>query len=465
MRLASERILLIGDVARQAHPALASALPSARITAVAHYFDGIAELSAGDYTAIVANTEPIERRPEPAVQTLRRLAPESRLVLFGHPTLEPLSRKMLEFGADDYLVTPVNPGELQQMFAVGPARQAPPQRAAANDDAEALVQSLSPDRVSLLEGLPLAELLLEAMVQHPHDALAAVAKQIDSRIAPTMRMSLQAPGVAAPASPEGFACVAHPVRVNQVEASTLCLVLPRDEDQAAARHFLARLTHLMSKLGALQDRHVRLQKLAITDELTGLYNGRYFRHFLGQIIEKARQRRFPVTLLLFDIDNFKRYNDLYGHGVGDEILRQTAALMKRSCREHDLVSRLSGDEFGVIFWEKEGPRQPRQPSPVPPPRVPASIRTILERFRKLVAGEDFSGLGPGGKGDLTISGGLAVYPFDAADAHSLIEAADRALMFQAKRSGKNSIHLVGSDDDTFPPPAPPPTAPAPPASP
>jgi len=52
-----------------------------------------------------------------------------------------------------------------------------------------------------------------------------------------------------------------------------------------------------------------------------------------------------VTLLLFDIDNFKNYNDQYGHGVGDEILRQTAALMRKSCREHDLVARISGDEF------------------------------------------------------------------------------------------------------------------------
>ena len=99
------------------------------------------------------------------------------------------------------------------------------------------------------------------------------------------------------------------------------------------------------------------QRLAITDDLTGIYNGRYFRHFLARIIEKARTLRFPVTLLLFDIDNFKSYNDRYGHGVGDEILRQTAALMRRCCRPHDLVARISGDEFAVVFWEKEGPRQ------------------------------------------------------------------------------------------------------------
>ncbi len=97
-------------------------------------------------------------------------------------------------------------------------------------------------------------------------------------------------------------------------------------------------------------------ELAITDELTGLYNGRYFRHFLSRIIERGRAMRFPVTLLLFDIDDFKKYNDKFGHGVGDEILSQTATLMRRCCRDHDLVARIGGDEFAVVFWEKEGPR-------------------------------------------------------------------------------------------------------------
>src|SRR5947208_15845885 len=119
----------------------------------------------------------------------------------------------------------------------------------------------------------------------------------------------------------------------------LLMLNPKDEDVNAARHMIGHLADHIGKLQSLQERHHRLQKLAITDELTGLYNARYFRHFLARIVDRARVMRFPVTLLLFDIDDFKKYNDQYGHAMGDEILKQTAALMGRCCREHDLVAR------------------------------------------------------------------------------------------------------------------------------
>jgi two-component system cell cycle response regulator len=112
-------------------------------------------------------------------------------------------------------------------------------------------------------------------------------------------------------------------------------------------------------------------------------------------------------------------------------------------RDHDLVARISGDEFAVVFWEKEGPRQPRDPQAGAPGRPPQAPQQILERFRRLLATQNFPGLGPGGQGTLTISGGLAVFPYDAQTVNDLVEAADRALMFKAKQSGKNSIFLVG----------------------
>src|SRR5215203_5954434 len=115
-RIGTERVLLIADSQREVHAALISAVPSATITAVNDYFDGIAELSANQYTTVVASAEPIERRPEAAVRQLRELAGDGRVVLFGHPTLELLSRKMLEFGVDDYLITPANSGEIEQIF-------------------------------------------------------------------------------------------------------------------------------------------------------------------------------------------------------------------------------------------------------------------------------------------------------------------------------------------------------------
>src|SRR3954447_20903074 len=124
-----ERILLIGDRDRGVHAALAQVLPGAEVVVVPNYFDAIAELSgqsssgAGEkYTTVLAAAEPIERRPEAAMKTLRDLAGDGRVLLFGHPTLEPLSRKMLDFGCDDYVITPVSPGEIQQMFGSPPLR-------------------------------------------------------------------------------------------------------------------------------------------------------------------------------------------------------------------------------------------------------------------------------------------------------------------------------------------------------
>jgi diguanylate cyclase (GGDEF)-like protein len=447
---ATERILLIGDSDRQIHSALAQALPGAQLTSVGGVFDGIAELSSAHYTAVLAAAEPIERRPEAAVRTLRKVAGDSRLLLFGHPTLEPLSRKMLNFGCDDYIVTPANPQELQQMFTSPPLRLAESPEAAAPDSADALPAS-PPGRIAMLLGLPLAEILLDALVQHPQNAPAAAVEQINSRIAPVMRLHL-ASEQAPPPVPEAHTLLSHLVRQDEQKGCVLHLIMPRDEDETAARHFLAQLAFLIGKVATLEDRHAGLQKLAITDDLTGIYNGRYFRHFLARILERARVMRFPVTLLLFDIDNFKKYNDTYGHGVGDEILKQTAALMRRCCREHDLVARISGDEFAVVFWDKDGPRQPHDVKSMSAARTLQAPIQIIDRFRRLLQSTEFGGvLGPQGKGELCISGGLAVYPYDANTVEALIEAADRELMFGAKKSGKNSCFIVGRGNSTSSP--------------
>jgi diguanylate cyclase (GGDEF)-like protein len=186
-----------------------------------------------------------------------------------------------------------------------------------------------------------------------------------------------------------------------------------------------------------------LEKLATEDELTGLKNRRYIWEFFRQIIERAGGRAGRVTLLVFDIDDFKHYNDVYGHSAGDEILKQAAVLMQRCCRSHDVVGRIGGDEFAVVFWED-------------PQRVPdkASERRslaaehpkeaifIAKRFRKELEKAELNLLGPEGKGILTISGGLASFPRDGSTVQQLFGQADKALL-EAKRSGKNRIYLVG----------------------
>lgn len=453
-RPATERILVIGDSDRQLQATVRDALPAAQVVSVASVFDGIAELSAGEFSTVLAAAEPIERRPEDAVRTLRELTGRGRLVLFGHPTLEPLSRKMLSFGVDDYLITPAQPGELQQVFGGSPMRLAesdPVQEAIEDDlgEAPAVVATPSPfARVSL------ADAVLDAQLQHPHDPITGAVRQIAAALGTSMSLRLSKPDATPPtADDENSVIHSHPVRHGELIVSVLHLKVPQDQVVAAdARHFLSQVAHQLGKLAALQERHVQLQKLAITDDLTGVYNGRYFRHFLTKILDKARAMRFPVTLLLFDIDNFKKYNDQYGHCVGDEILKQTAALMKRTVREHDCVARISGDEFAVVFWEKEGPRTPHQLAAAAngtggiPGRPPQTPLQVFERFRGLLNRQEFAGLGASGQGVLTISGGLAVYPYDAQNAEDLYAAADKALMFGSKKAGKNACFLVGGSE-------------------
>ncbi len=180
-----------------------------------------------------------------------------------------------------------------------------------------------------------------------------------------------------------------------------------------------------------QQRELRLA--AFTDELTGAWNRRYFTRFLDAAIDQARSARRTLTLLYFDIDDFKGYNDRYGHAAGDEILVETVRLLESVIRPGDKVCRIGGDEFVVIFYEPKGPRDPGS-------MPPESIYDIATRFQKQICNHNFPKLGDEACGTLTVSGGLASYPWDGSDGESLLALADE-LALQSKRSGKNVITM------------------------
>jgi two-component system cell cycle response regulator len=172
---------------------------------------------------------------------------------------------------------------------------------------------------------------------------------------------------------------------------------------------------------SIQKANERLEYLADTDGLTGLYNHRYFRQRLESEVERARRYSLPLSCMIMDIDNFKRINDTYGHLQGDTVLRGIAATTLASVRKSDIVARYGGEEFVVIMTQTgvEGAK--------------AQADRILRDVRETVY-EGMPGSDP-----ITVSIGLAV--FDAHtmnDCEALIRVADNAL-YAAKEGGKDRI--------------------------
>lgn len=184
---------------------------------------------------------------------------------------------------------------------------------------------------------------------------------------------------------------------------------------------------------AVQEQHTTLKTAALTDALTGAWNRRYFDRFIESVLTRAKRRRNDVTLLLFDIDDFKSYNDRFGHSAGDDILREVVRLLGSVIRPTDRVCRIGGDEFAVVFDAPDGPRDPAS-------RHPALIVEVARRFQKQIQGHRFPKLSEHASGPLSISAGMATFPWDAGDAEGLIEVADRHLL-ESKRQGKNRLTL------------------------
>jgi len=164
------------------------------------------------------------------------------------------------------------------------------------------------------------------------------------------------------------------------------------------------------------------KRLAITDELTDLYNYRYLQQRLDEELGRAVRYDKRLSLLMLDVDDFKRINDTYGHIVGDRVLAEMGQLLKSTVREVDIVARYGGEEFTIILPETDA----------------SGAFIVAEKIREAVAVHRFPDAEGGRSIHLTVSIGLSSYPVHASDKEALLRSADDAV-YHAKGTGKDRV--------------------------
>lgn len=395
------------------------------------YLSGVAELARTPSRAVVAVVDGGPMRLAQAVAGLREAAgPKTKIVLCCEPETEPIARRAVSCGADDYVLLPFDGADLDAALAYGRPSELQRGGDAACNDREELA------------------LLGEALAQIEEKPMALI-----ERLAKLVRIALHSRG--ATVIVQGAMATDGEVVTKPVLSSPLT-----DQDKTigqitlaerldgpyspADTQKLARYASIAGHLLRTASLHRKWQHLAMTDECTGLPNRRQLLIRLDEILAQAAREHFHVTFLLFDVDDFKTFNDTFGHSAGDNILRLIGQLFGAHCRAQDVVARYGGDEFAVIFWDREGAR-------VAGSSHLQGALAVLDRFRDALSRQALTAqLGPAAQGRLTISGGLASYPWDGSTGEALIEKADEALL-AAKRAGKNRVFLIGdAERDAIP---------------
>ena len=166
----------------------------------------------------------------------------------------------------------------------------------------------------------------------------------------------------------------------------------------------------------LRAKNEELERLSVTDGLTGLANHRFLLQRLKEEGVRSNRNNHPFSVLMADVDHFKNYNDTFGHPAGDEVLKKVGAIMRDAIRTMDCAARYGGEEFAIVL----------------PETTADGAQQVAERIRARIAAEDFPGR------QITLSIGVAEFPTDADLPQAVIAVADAAL-YEAKRGGRDRV--------------------------
>ena len=191
---------------------------------------------------------------------------------------------------------------------------------------------------------------------------------------------------------------------------SICIIL------LLLKNIEAKNIQLLEAHKKLQEVYVKVEELSIIDPLTSIYNRRFLMDKLNEAVEASKENEQPLGIVLLDLDHFKKANDTYGHGFGDEVLKITVATIQKCLRQSDILGRYGGEEFLIIL-----PLTEQSIIFEIAERIGAAIRTLTWRYPI----------------NVTISGGIAMYqPYYSLDA--FLEKADRNL-YVAKETGRDRI--------------------------
>jgi len=168
----------------------------------------------------------------------------------------------------------------------------------------------------------------------------------------------------------------------------------------------------------------KLERMSFTDSLTGLRNVRYFWERVDEDVLVAHEENMPLSLIVFDLDHFKRVNDTYGHAVGDQVLRGLGGIVRHCVRRGDTAARVGGEEFALV--------------------LPGTNRThalqVITRIREVLADREFVSA-DGERFHVTLSAGVVSTQERRGDARQLFDLADAAL-YRAKEAGRDRVHFA-----------------------